>query len=186
MVSKDITLVDESKVEAVKNWPLPKNLHDVRSFHGLVSFYRRFIQNFSSIMAPITECMKSRKFYWTEEATVAFQTITEKLITAPVLILFDFSKPFELHCDASKVCIGAVLSQQGRPIAYHSEKLNGSKMNYITYDVEFYAVVQALKHWRSYLAHNEFILYSDHEALKHLNAQDKLFARHAKWVSDLQ
>ena len=186
VVSKDGILVDQSKVEAIKSWPMPRSLQEVRSFHGLVSFYRRFIQNFSSIMAPITDCMKSGKFSWTEEATVAFQAIKEKLVTAPVLTLPDFNKPFELHCDASKVGIGAVLSQEGRPVAFYSEKLNGSKVNYSTYDVEFYVVVQALKHWRSYLAHNEFILYSDHEALKHLNAQDKLSARHAKWVSYLQ
>lgn len=137
VVSKDGILVDESKVEAIKNWPQPRSLHDVRSFHGLVYFYRRFIQNFSSIMAPITDCVKSAKFNWTEVTTVAFQTIKEKLVTAPVLTLPDFSKPFELHCNASKVGIGAVLSQEGRPIAFYSEKLNRSKMNYNTYDVEF-------------------------------------------------
>ncbi|KAB2623198.1 hypothetical protein D8674_025380 [Pyrus ussuriensis x Pyrus communis] len=117
------------------------------------------------------DCMKTGKFKWTKEATAAFHNIKGKLISAPVLILPDFSKPFELHCDASKVGIGAVLSQEGRPIAFYNEKLSGSKMNYSTYDVEFYAV---------------FILYSDHEALKHINSQDKLSARHAKWASYLQ
>ncbi|KAM1502647.1 hypothetical protein ACFXTO_027965 [Malus domestica] len=127
-------------------------------------------------MAPITVCMKIGKFKWTEEATVAFHNIKEKLISAPILILPNFRKPFELHYDASKVGIGTVLSQEGRPVAFYCEKLSGSKMNYSTYDVEFYVVVQALKHWSSYLAYNEFILYSDHEALKHINSQDKVSA----------
>lgn len=68
---------------------------------------------------------------------------------------------------------------------FYSEKLNGSKLNYTKYDVEFYVVVQALKRWSSYLAHNEFILFTDHEALKYINSQDKLSAHHAKWASYL-
>ena len=74
------------------------------------------------------------------------------MTTAPVLSLSDFSKPFELHCDTSKVGIGVVLSQEGRSITYFSEKLHGAKVNYITYDVEFYEIIQALKHWYSYLS----------------------------------
>ena len=90
------------------------------------------------------------------------------MTTAPILVLPDFQLLFELHTDASKVGIGGVLSQQGRPIAYFSEKLSGAKMRYSTYDVEFYAVVQAVKHWRHCLFQTEFVLYTDHEALKHL------------------
>jgi hypothetical protein len=87
------------------------------------------------------------------------------LTSAPVLTLLDFSQLFELHCDASKVGIGVVLSQGGRPVTYFSQKLSGSKLNYSTYDVEFYALVQALKHWSFYLAYNEFILHSDRESI---------------------
>ncbi|PKI65901.1 hypothetical protein CRG98_013721 [Punica granatum] len=94
-------------------------------------------------------------------------------MTAPILVLPDFQQPFELHSDASKVGIGVVLSQNSRPIAFFNKKLTEAKVRYNTYDVEFYAVVQAVKHWRHYLFHREFILYSDHEALKHLHSQDK-------------
>ncbi|KAH9726539.1 Endonuclease [Citrus sinensis] len=141
---------------------------------------------FITIMAPITDCMKGGQFSWTEATTKAFKIIKEKFITAPVLALPDFSLTFEVHCDASKVDIGAVLSQQGKPIAYFSEKLNGAKAHYNTYDVEFYAVVQALKHWRHYLIHKDFVLYTDHAALKYLNSQDKLSHRHATWTTFLQ
>ena len=92
------------------------------------------------------------------------------MTNAPILVLPDFANPFELHCDASKVRIGAVLSQYGRPMAYFSEKLSGSRIRYSTYDVEFYAVVQAVRHWRHYLFHREFVLYTGHDALKHLHS----------------
>ncbi|KAH9716064.1 Endonuclease [Citrus sinensis] len=186
VVSKDGISVDQSKVDAIRDWPQPATLSATRSFHGLTSFYRQFIPHFSTIMAPITDCMKGGQFSWTETATKAFKIIKEKLITAPVLALPDFSLTFEVHYDASKVGIGAVLSQQGKPIAYFSEKLNGTKAHYSTYDVEFYAVVQALKHWRHYLIHKDFVLYTDHAALKYLNSQDKLSHRHATWTTFLQ
>jgi hypothetical protein len=186
VVSKDGLAVDESMIAAVRDWPITTTLHEVRSFHGLVSFYRRFIHDFSTIMVPITECMKAGKFSWSEAATEAFGLIKLKLTMAPLLVLPDFEIPFELHCDASKVGIGAVLSQGRKPVAFFSEKLSGSRLNYSTYDVEFYALVQSLRHWSSYLAYNDFILYSDHEALKHLNSQDKLSSRHVKWAAYVQ
>ncbi|GJV96777.1 putative nucleotidyltransferase, ribonuclease H [Tanacetum coccineum] len=174
VVSGDGIQVDESKVAAVQEWPTPTTITEVRSFHGLASFYRRFIPNFSSIMAPLTDCMKGKSFVWTEEAELAFQVVKEKLTTAPILILPDFSKVFELHTDASKVAIGGVLSQGGRPVAYFSEKLTGPKSRYSTYDLEFYAVVQAVKHWRHYLFHKELVLFTDHDSLRHIRTQDKV------------
>jgi hypothetical protein len=118
--------------------------------------------------------MKAKKFSWSEAATEAFELIKLKLTSVPLLVLPDFELPFKLHCDASKVGIGVVLSQGGRPVAFFSEKLSGLRLNYNTYDMEFYALVQSLRHWSSYLAYNDFILYSDYEALKYLNSQDKL------------
>ena len=92
-------------------------------------------------MIPITDCMKGGQSSWTKVVTKAFKIIKEKLITTPVLALPDFSITFEAYCDASKVGIGAVLSQQSKPIAYFSKILNGAKACYNTYDVEFYVVV---------------------------------------------
>ena len=180
VISGEGLQVDEAKVEAVQQWPRPKTMTEVRSFHGLASFYRRFIPHFSGIMAPITDCMRGSQFEWTDEADSAFQNIKHRLTTAPILILPDFSQPFELHTDASKTGIGGVLSQNGRPVAFFSEKVSGARLNYSTYDVEFYAVVQAVRHWRHYLFHREFVLYTDHDSLRHLHRQDKVSSRHAR------
>lgn len=88
--------------------------------------------------------------------------------------------------DASKTGIGAVLSQLSRPIAFFSEKLAGAHSRYSTYDIVFYVVVEAIKHWRHYLFHKEFVLYTDHDALKHLHSQNKVSSRHASWTAYLQ
>lgn len=186
VVSKDGVSVDDSKIEAIRSWPTPTTIGEVRSFHGLASFYRRFIRDFSTITSPITSCLKKGLFVWGDEAQKAFEVIKERLAAAPLLALPDFSQPFEVECDASGVGIGAVLIQGRRPIAYFSEKLGGARLNYSTYDKEFYAIVRALDHWSHYLRPSHFILHSDHESLKYINGQQKLNPRHAKWVQFLQ
>ena len=93
---------------------------------------------------------------------------------------------FEVDVDASHVGIGVVLSQAGKPIAFFSEKLNDVRKNYSTYDEEFYAIVQALRHWWHYLVSKEFVLFTNHIDLKYVNTQNKLNYRHAKYVSLLQ
>ena len=178
--------VDPDKVRAIKEWPIPSTLQELRSFHGLSTFYQLFIRSFSTIMAPITDCMKKNQFVWTKAATKTFEEIKKKLTEAPVLHLPDFSKVFEVACDTSNVGIGGVLNHKGHPIAFFSEKLNEAKQKYSVYDKEFYVVVQALCYWRHYLLPSEFVFYSDHEALKNVNSQKKLNHCHGKWVSFLQ
>jgi hypothetical protein len=123
---------------------------------------------------------------WTKEVEGSFNIMKKKVTEAPILALPNFDKVFEVDCDASHVGIGAVLSQVGRPLAFFSEKLNEVRKNYSTYDVEFYAIVQALRHWRHYLVPKEFVLFTDHIALKYVNTYKKLNIRHAKWVYFLQ
>ena len=113
---------------------MPKSLHDVRSFHGLASFYRHFIKNFSNIIALVTECLKGGKFQQNEETQKSFELLKKKAIETPILVLLDFNKLLEVDCDALGVGIGAMLSQEGKPIAFFSEKLNECNKKYSTYD----------------------------------------------------
>ncbi|KAH9744243.1 Endonuclease [Citrus sinensis] len=166
--------VNEEKVKAIKEWPTPKSVSEVRSFHGLASFYRRFVKDFSTLAAPLTEILKKHVgFKWGSEQERTFNLIKEKLVSAPLLALPDFAKTFEIECDASSIGIGAVLMQEGRPIAYFSEKLSGAALNYPTYDKEIYALVRALETWQHYLLPKEFVIHTDHESLKHLKGQGK-------------
>ncbi|KAK8669782.1 hypothetical protein V6N13_104551 [Hibiscus sabdariffa] len=187
VVSSEGLEVDQEKVKAIRDWPRPTSIIQVRSFHGLASFYRRFVPNFSTIAAPLTGIRKkSVNFQWGEEQEKSFVLIKDCLTNAPLLSLPDFNKTFEIECDASGIGIGAVLMQDGRPIAYFSEKLSGATLNYPTYDKEMYALIRALETWQHYLWTKEFVIHTDHEALKHLKGQNKLNKRHAKWVEFLE
>ncbi|CAJ2636512.1 unnamed protein product [Trifolium pratense] len=147
----------------------------------------RFVKDFSTLVAPLNEIVKKEVgFKCGEKQEQAFAALKEKLIEAPILALPNFSKSFEIECDASNVGIGAVLMQEGHPIAYFSEKLKGAALNYSTYDKELYALVRALQTWQHYLLPKEFVIHSDHESLKHLKGQGKLNKRHAKWVEFLE
>jgi len=121
--------VDEEKVKAIREWLTPTSVIKVRSFHRLASFYRRFVKDFNTIVAPLTEVIqKFVGFKWGEEQNNAFMDLKNKLCSALILSLPDFNKTFEIECDASGIGIGVVLMQEGRPISYFSEKLNGAAL----------------------------------------------------------
>ena len=160
----------------------PQNVNQVCSFLGLAGFYRRFVKDLSTIVAPMNELLKKdTPFQWGDSQDKSFQELKMRLTSAPLLSLPDFGKTFEIECDASGVGIGGVLMQEGKPIAYFSEKLNGPTLNYSVYDKELYALVQSLETSQHYLWPKEFVIHSDHESLKHLKGQLKLNRRHAKW-----
>jgi len=179
--------VDKEKVATIQHWPTPTNVNEVQSFHGLDSFYGRFVQNFNTIVAPLNVIVKKDvEFKWGQDQIHAFETVKEKLTKAPILALPNFTQTFEIECDASNIGIGVVLLQEGHPIAYFSEKLKGSHLNYSTYDKKHYALVRALQNWQHYLFPKEFMIHSDHESFKYLKSQNKLNKIHAKWVEFLE
>ena len=127
LISPAGIFVDPIKTSAIHNWPTPNTIFDVRSFHGLAQFYRRFVRNFSSIAVPLTDLFRHNQFAWKPDAERAFQQLKTALVTAPVLHLPDFTKLFDVAADASEVGIGAVLSQDAHPVSYFSEKFERGK-----------------------------------------------------------
>lgn len=110
----------------------------------------------------------------------------KKKITQRLILRFpNFNKLFQVHCDASGIAIGPILSQEDKPITYFNKKLNESRKNYTSYYKEFYAIIQALKHWRYYLLGKEFVLFSDNFSLQYVMQHRKLNHKHAKWVEFL-
>jgi RNase H-like domain found in reverse transcriptase/Integrase zinc binding domain/Chromo (CHRromatin Organisation MOdifier) domain/Integrase core domain len=190
IVGRDGLKVDPKKVEAVKNWPRPETVTQVRSFIGFVNYFRRFIDHFSERAAPLNELLKGAskkhaRVTWTSACQKAFEELKTCLTTAPVLVVPDFSKPFVVEADASNQCLGAVLLQEGHPVAYESRTFLPAERNYHTPERELTAVVHALKIWRCYLWGSRFTIYSDHEPLKYLHTKATLTARQARWCEFL-
>lgn len=123
VISSQGVAMDEEKIRAILDWPLPQTLRDLRGFLGLTGYYRRFIAGYASIAAPLTDQLRKDQFGWTEEATKAFNCLKEAMTKAPVLGLPDFSIPFCIETDTSGFGLGAVLLQQSHPIAFYSQTL---------------------------------------------------------------
>ncbi|KAJ0432655.1 putative nucleotidyltransferase, Ribonuclease H [Helianthus annuus] len=186
VVSERGIQVDPAKVEAVMNWQEPKTPTEIRSFLGLAGYYRRFIENFSRIAAPLTSLTRKKiKFDWGPKQQESFDILKKKLSNAPVLTLPDGIEDFIVYCDASHTGMGCVLMQRGKVIAYASRQLKVHEKNYTTHDLELGAVVFALKLWRHYLYGTKCIIYSDHKSLQHLFNQKELNMRQRRWMETL-
>ncbi|XP_073024371.1 uncharacterized protein [Primulina eburnea] len=187
VISRTGVSVDPRKVEAITEWPRPKNATDIRSFLGLAGYYRKFVEGLSSIAVPLTKLtQKNSKFTWSEDCEKSFQTLKEKLASTPVLILPAENKDFTIYSDASKDGLGCVLMQEGRVIAYASRQLKPHEQNYPTHDLELAAVVFALKIWRHYLYGAKCEIFTDHQSLKYLFTQKELNMRQRRWIELLK
>ena len=138
--------VDPEKVEAVISWERPKLGFEIRSFLGLVGYYRRFIEDFSRLAVPMTRLTRKEvRFDWDDRCEEAFQELKRRLTTAPILIIPDKGHGYTVYCDASRAGLGCVLMQSGRVVTYGSRQLKNHEQNYPTHNMELAAVVFALK-----------------------------------------
>ncbi|MCO5564460.1 hypothetical protein L7F22_018121 [Adiantum nelumboides] len=186
IISKNGIRMDPAKLEVIKDWPNPRNLHEIRSFIGMCAYYRRFIEKFSLIAGPLHDLTKKNvKYVWTEKRQQAFDTLKQKLISQPVLALPDLSKAFEVQCDACGDCLGAVLLQEGHAIAYESRRLSSDEQILGIYEKELLAVLHALDSWKHYLLGTPFILRTDHQSLKYFMTQTKLSDKQMRWANFL-
>ena len=197
VVSAGGVAVQQHKVDAVREWPTPQSVSDVRRFLGLTGYYRRFVRGFSDVAAPLTDLTrKDTAFAWGEKEEAAFAKLKAALASAPLLITPDNAKPYTLHTDASGYAIGATLSQVGQvdgrdallPVAFLSKKMNAAQRNYPVHEWELLAIIEALKAWRCYLygAQTPVTILTDHSSLQWINTQPNLSARQSRWVEQLQ
>lgn len=171
-ISAQGVATEPSKITAVQQWPTPKNLKELRGFLGLTSYYRKFIKHYSMISRPLTLLLKKGvPFVWTSVTAQAFQLLKEALVATPVLAIPDFTKPFTLETDASDVGLGAVLMQEGHPLAYLSKSLCAKNQALSTYEKECMAILLAVEKWRPYLQTVPFTIKTDHKSLLYLTDQ---------------
>ena len=181
-----------SKVKAVRDFPVPKNLKDLKSFLGLANYYRRFIKDFAKIAYPLNHLTKkSFKFQWNDDCQKAFDTLKSALITAPILAYPNFTREFHLFVDASSTGIGMTLAQifddnLERAIAYNGRNLTPAEQNYSTTERECLALVEGIRKLQPYLHGRKFTVHSDHNCLQFLMNASNLSGRLARWSLMLQ
>ena len=195
VVKEQKLLPDERNVEAVINFPIPKDLTGVRGFLGLVGHYRRFIPKFAEKSNELRKLLKKgEQFIWGTNQQKAFDELKGVITSKPVLGLPDFTKPFRLSTDASNIGISAILSQTDETgkelyvIGYRSRTLRGAEINYSTIEKEMLAIVFGLKKFDYYLMGSEqaFEIVTDHQPLCHLPTTRDPYGRIGRWALLLQ
>lgn len=190
-IDKNGIQTDPEKVQAIKEWPIPHNIRQIRKFLGLASWYRRFVDNFARVAEPLIRLTRKKvRWSWGPEQRDAFEALKKTLTSAPVLTCPDFSRPFILQTNASKCGLSAVLTQEStegeRVIAYASRSTNNTERNYSATELECLAVVWGVRYFRRYLEGYRFIVVSDHHPLKWLQKLESPTGRIARWLLELQ
>jgi hypothetical protein len=175
--------VDPAKVKEIVAWSIPTTVTDIRSFLGLVGYYRRFIEGFSKIAKPMTSLMENgREFELDEKCQDSFDQLKMRLMSPPVLVMTDLQKGFDIYCDACGQGLGCVLMQEGHVIAYAFRQLRKHELNYPTHDLELAAIVHALKISRHYIMGTKCKVYTDHKSLKYIFIQKDFNLRQRRWL----
>ena len=154
------------KVEAINNIAIPTTKKQLRSFIGMVNYYRDMWQGRSDLLAPLSALTsKKAKWLWTDVHQASFDSMKKAIARETILAYPDFNKPFDIHTDASKVQLGAVISQENRPIAFYSRKLSDTQTRYTTTERELLSIVETLKEFRTILLGQQLIVHTDHKNL---------------------
>ncbi|KAH9802372.1 hypothetical protein KPL71_001357 [Citrus sinensis] len=159
--------VDGKKIEAMVTWPQPTNTTELRGFLGLTGYYRKFVHSYGVLARPLTNLLKKGNFKWDEDAASAFTMLKQAMTTTPTLVMPNFNEPFTIETDASGDGIGAVLTQQGRLIAYMSRALGSSKRTWSIYAKEILAIVEAIQTWRPYILGQKLFIQTNQLSLKY-------------------
>ena len=168
IISDKGVATDPAKTELMLQWPVPTNVTELRGFLGLTGYYRKFVRNYGLMAKPLTALLKKQAFAWSESAQQAFQLLKQAMSDTPVLALPNFEKTFTVETDACNTGVGAVLSQEGHPVAYYSKALGVNSQKKSIYEKEFLAIMMAIDRWRSYLVRAPFVIKTDHQSLCHL------------------
>ncbi|KAL2891726.1 Retrotransposable element Tf2 155 kDa protein type 1 [Ceratocystis lukuohia] len=193
IVGRDGIRMDPAKVATVRNWPTPKSLTDTQAFLGFGNFYRRFIRDFSSLVAPLTRLTKKDvPFVWDSTCESAFRTLKDHFSSAPVLAHFNWDKDIILETDASDYVSAGVMSQYDddgslRPVAFFSKKHSAAECNYEIYDKELLAIIRCFEEWRPELegAPSPVKVITDHRNLEYFMSTKQLNRRQARWFEFL-
>lgn len=183
ILSKDGIRVDPAKVQTLLDWEFPETALGMQQFLGLANYFRKFVADYSRLAAPLYHLTKKGALFLRgEEVEHAFKAIKQQLMSPPVLAYPNPELPYELISDASLTGCGAVLVQEGRPIAYFSSRFSSAERNYTTGEQEMLGIIKALKEWRCYLEGcKELTLVTDHNPLTFFSKQPTLSRRQARW-----
>lgn len=193
-VSIDGIQPGDNKVNAIKDFPAPQNIHEVRRFIGLTGFFRKFVENYSAISRPLTDLLKTKNnpaFKWGEHQTEAFEELKRRLCSAPVLALYNVNLRHEVHTDASSFGIAGVLLQEDadgklRPVFYFSRHCTEAESKYSSHELEVLAIVETLERFRFYLIGKSFRVVTDCAAVTTTKTTKQLIPRIARWWLRLQ
>jgi len=189
MLSAEGVRPGEQKVVAVKEFPKPNNKHEVRRFLGLCSFFRRFIPRYAVIAQPFSDLLKDNvSFVWTASQEGAFNDLKNRLVSKPVLQMFNPKAETELHCDASSIALSGMLLQRGADKKLHlihavSKKTTSAERNYHSSKQELMAVVWSMSRLRQYLIRIKLLVITDCQAIVHLNTQKTMNPQIARWAT---
>lgn len=192
VISAEGVKADPQKVQLVRDFPVPKNQHEVRSFLGLANYYRKFVKGFSGIAAPLNLLLqKDVKFQWTDDCQESFNSLKEALTSPPVLAYPNFDREFILYTDASATAISYILGQKDehgreRVISYNGRSLRATEKQWGISERETLALVEGIKTFRVYLANKKFLVKTDHSAIQFLKKTKDPTGRLGRWAIFLQ